>query len=106
KRPTLTLTEPRVGSSTHVTRILLGMADYYSGIEIESLSVVADFPVNGSAAGDNLAGQFRSVETGVLELNLEQPLVTAGEHTVSVSVKDRQGNVTAIKRTFRIKAIE
>jgi len=104
KRPTLTLTEPRAGTSTQVPRILFGMTDYYSGIDYESLNVVTDFTVNSKAAGENLADQFRNVGTGIFELVLETPFVAPGEHSISLSVKDGQGNAATIKRTFRIEA--
>jgi len=103
KRPTLTLTEPRPGTSTQVSRILFGMADYYSGIEKASLSVVADFTVNSDSAGENLAERFRKVGTGIYELALETPFAMPGEHSIAVSVKDCQGNIVTIKRIFHIE---
>ena len=85
-------------------RILFGMTDYYSGIDYESLNVVTDFTVNSKAAGENLADQFRNVGTGIFELVLETPFAAPGEHSISLSVKDGQGNAATIKRTFRIEA--
>src|SRR5205085_2077603 len=58
-RPTLALTYPRAGPNESLTRILIGMHDYNTGLDMDSFRVVADFPIAGVAAGDNLAKQFR-----------------------------------------------
>lgn len=102
KRPTLTLTEPSTESHKSVSRILIGITDYYSGVDAESLNVITDFAVNDEPAGTNLAGLFKSVGEGIHELKLSRT-VTAGEHSIEVSVKDRQGNVTKINRVFRVE---
>ncbi|MCP4172270.1 MAG: hypothetical protein GY758_16015, partial [Fuerstiella sp.] len=101
KRPTLTLTEPRAGVSHTMKRILIGMADYYSGLRLDSLNVTTDFPVNGINAGKNLATQFQNTGNGIFELQLTQP-VAAGEYTIQVSVKDQQGNITRVDRVVKI----
>jgi hypothetical protein len=44
-----------------LTRILVGMHDYYSGLDLKSFRVTADFALDGVAAGQDLAGQFRPV---------------------------------------------
>ena len=97
-RPTLTLTYPRAGANPPLTRILVGMHDY-AGLDKKSLRVVADFPIDGMAAGQNLTSSFQPLSPGVLELKLTAPLsVAAG--SITVSVRDRQGNVTRIQRSF------
>jgi hypothetical protein len=99
QRPTLTLASPQAGANPPLIRILVGMYDYGTGLDAASLKVVADFAVNGIAAGQNLAGQFKPVAPGVSELVLSAPLrLTRGQ--LKVSVKDRQGNITRIERTF------
>lgn len=103
KRPTLTLAEPQAGTNRTVERILIGMADYYSGIDAKSLNVVADFAVNDTPAGQNLAGEFDNIGDGILELKLNAPFSSRGEHSMKVSVKDRQGNVTVVERAFRTR---
>src|SRR5262249_19249946 len=69
-RPTLAVTYPQPGSNAPLTRILVGMHDYDTGLDMASLQVVADFPVNGQAAGDNLAAKFKPKSAGVWELTL------------------------------------
>jgi hypothetical protein len=99
-RPTLTLTHPRATANPPLTRILVGMHDYSSGLDMTTFQVVADFAVNGVAAGENLAAQFKSKPDGVWELTLAEPLTNLAKGKLTVSVKDRQGNISRIERTF------
>lgn len=98
QRPTLTLTTPRTGDNPPLTRILIGMHDY-AGLDQATFEVIADFPVDGSAAGKNLASKFRSASPGVWEWTLASPL-HLDKGKLTVSVKDRQGNETRIERSF------
>jgi hypothetical protein len=99
-RPTLTLTLPRAGKNAALKRILIGMHDYYSGLDADSLTVEASFPVNGREAGTNLASLFRGKSQGVRELVLDSPLTRLDRCTLTVSVKDRRGNLSRIERVF------
>jgi hypothetical protein len=54
-RPTLTVTMPRAGANASFDRILIGMHDYYTGIDSGSFTVTGSFPVNGMAPGENFA---------------------------------------------------
>jgi hypothetical protein len=102
QRPTLTLTYPRAGRNDSLTRILVGMHDHDTGLDLNSFQVVADFPVEGRAAGENLAKKFQHVAQGVWELKLGKAITEMSEGKLTVSVKDRQGNVTRIERTFSV----
>ena len=73
QRPTLTLTSPKAGANPPVGRLLVGIYDY-GGLDEKSLTVVADFPVNGVPAGQNLASRFRPAGQGTWELPLSSPL--------------------------------
>ena len=99
-RPTLTLTTPRTDAG--LTRLLVGMHDYDSGLDLESFQVVADFPVAGVPAGQNLAAKFKRTSDGVWELNLPTPIHNLPRGRLTVSVRDRQGNVTRVERTFSV----
>lgn len=101
-RPTLTLTHPCAGANKELTRILVGMHDYYTGLDLKSFEAVADFEVNGMAPGQNLAATFRSRIPGVWELELIKPVVNLPKAKVTVSVADQQGNITRIERTFSV----
>ncbi len=98
QRPTLTLTSPRSGDNPPLGRIVVGMYDY-GGLAPESFRVVASFPVEGVAAGQDLSSRFSPLSRGVWGLKLDAPLRLA-RGTLTVSVKDRQGNESRIERTF------
>ena len=102
KRPTLTLTEPRRGSNPSLKRILIGMDDYYSGLEPNSFVVKASFTIDGVAANENLASQFERVDEGVYELKLKSKIESLANGSIFVSVNDQQGNTTTIDRSFSI----
>jgi hypothetical protein len=101
-RPTLTLTTPQPGRNAPLTRLLVGMFDYGSGIDPKSFSVVADFALDGAPAGQELAPRFKEVAQGVWELKLAKPLAALERGVLRVSVKDRQGNVSRLERTFSV----
>jgi hypothetical protein len=102
QRPTLTLTYPRAGLNRSLTRILVGMYDYDTGLDMSTFQVVADFALDGVAAGQNLAPKFRAKTPGVWELTLSRPLTKLPRGKLTVSVQDRQGNTTRIERTLSI----
>src|SRR5262249_27752188 len=73
-RPTLTLTHPAAGRNAGLTRLLVGMHDYYSGLDRKSFRVVADFALDGAPAGTDLGDRFGRKATGVWELRLKKPV--------------------------------
>jgi hypothetical protein len=101
-RPTLSVTLPRAGNNAGLNRILIGMHDYYTGIDRDSFQVVADFPIDDAVAGQNLGERFKNVAQGVWELKLAKPITELKLGTLVVSVNDKQGNASRIKRTFSI----
>jgi hypothetical protein len=102
QRPTLTLTYPQPGANEALTRLLVGMADYGTGLNMESFSVVADFALEGMAAGQNLAPKFKPKGDSVWELTLATPVTTLARGKLTVSVKDSQGNTSTIERSFSV----
>ena len=101
-RPTLALTEPHAGKNASLSRILIGGHDCGTGLNAESLSVVADFEIDGIKAGENLASKFKPASAGVWELKLATPIAKLESGKLAISVKDRQGNATRIERTFSV----
>ena len=99
QRPTLSVPLPKSGANEKLDRILIGMHDYGTGLDATSFTVTADVAINGVTAGENLAPKFAALGGGVYELKLGTPLTTA-RGKLLVSVKDKQGNVTRIERTF------
>jgi RNA polymerase sigma factor (sigma-70 family) len=104
-RPTLTMTYPKPGVNGPLTRILVGMHDYDTGLDMDSFQVVADFALDGVAAGQNLASKFKAKTQGVWELTLAKPLTDLPKGKLTVSVKDKQGNITRIERTLSVTAM-
>jgi hypothetical protein len=104
QRPTLTLTYPRPGANASLSRILVGMFDYGTGLEVGSLRVVADFEIDGVPAGQDLAGKLRPRSSGVWEWKLSRPIERLQKGKLTVSVRDRQGNLSGIERTFAVVA--
>jgi hypothetical protein len=101
-RPTLTLAHPRPGVNPPLTRLLLGIHDYYTGLDRKSFTVTADFDIDGVRAGENLAPRFRETSPGVWELTLDKLIRDVPRGKLTVSVKDVQGNVSRIDRAFSV----
>ena len=99
-RPTLTLAEPAREMTARPERILIGLHDYETGLDPESLQVTADFPVDGQAPGTNLVSRFRKIAQGVLEYRTSLP---GSSGTLTVSVRDRQGNESKIVRRYTVR---
>jgi hypothetical protein len=94
--------EAKPGENRPVNRILVGMYDYYSGLDTSSFRVTADFMVADEAPGNELAEKFTETSPGVWELALARPLDRLPSGTLHVSVKDQQGNETRIVRRFSV----
>jgi hypothetical protein len=104
QRPTLAFASPKAGANATLERILVGMHDTGTGLDPASLTVTADFAIDGAKAGENLSNGFKPLSPGVWEWRLAKPVTQLPKGTLSVSVKDRQGNVTRIERTFSVGA--
>lgn len=81
---------------------MVGLYDYDTGLDMDSFTVTTDFVLDGVEAGRNLASQFKQTAQGVWELKLSKPLTTLPKGKIVVSIKDRQGNVTRVERTFSV----
>ncbi|MEX2215067.1 MAG: hypothetical protein WD768_13110, partial [Phycisphaeraceae bacterium] len=104
-RPVLTLTWPQAGASeTPVSRIVIGMDDYYSGLDEGTFTVTASVGINGTKAGDNLASLFKKTGDGIWELKLKEPISNMAAGRLTVSVRDKQGNINVIDRRFSVAA--
>jgi hypothetical protein len=102
QRPTLTLTWPQPGANAPLTQILVGMHDYSTGLDLNSFRVIADFPIDGIPAGENLAGRFKPLPDSRWVFALIKPIKELPKGTLTVSIKDRQGNLSRIERTMSI----
>jgi hypothetical protein len=104
QRPTLTLTYPAPGANAGLTRILIGMHDYGTGIDPASFTVTADFAIDGVKPGENLAPRFKETASGVREWRLATPIEKLERGTLTIAVRDRQGNLARIERTISVGA--
>jgi len=102
-RPILTVTTPQPGRNASIARLLVGMHDYGSGLDMKSFTVTADFAIDGFPAGEDLAPRFKSATQGVWELRLAAPIGELPRGTLVVSIRDRQGNVARVERTFSVR---
>ncbi|CAM2064498.1 HZS-alpha domain-containing protein [Sulfidibacter corallicola] len=104
-RPTLTISAPRAGLQTRpLTELNIGAFDYYSGLVVESLSVTANFSVNGNAPGTELASLFTESEDHVWTLALQTPILELADGELVVTVRDEQGNISELKRAFGVQS--
>ena len=70
---------------------------------MDSFQVTADFKVNGAEPGENLSPQFKFTGDGIWELKLTDAITSLHGGQLSVSIKDRQGNVSQIERSFSVR---
>ncbi len=102
-RPILSMTEPQPGENQMLTRILIGSHDYMTGLDTGSLRIVADFEIDGAAAGKNIADRFRKTTQGVWEYRLKKPITQLTAGKLTLSIQDREGNTTRIQRTLSVR---
>ena len=100
--PTLTVTVPQRGTSTDpLTRLNVGLADAGS-LNMSAFKVVADFPVDGAAAGTDLSSKFVSKGNGVYEYVLTTPITNLPAGNVQVHAEDVAGNRTDYAVKFAV----
>jgi hypothetical protein len=102
-RPTLAVSSPDRGRSPEpLSLIRIGAYDYYSGLDRSSLSVTADFEINGRASGAELFDLFVEAEDHVWTLIVNPTIMDLQRGLLVVQAKDTRGNVTTVERTFSI----
>jgi hypothetical protein len=102
-RPTLAVSSPRQNrNEPPLTEIRIGVADAYSGISNGTLSVKADFPVNGLAAGTEIAGQGSFIAPGIFSIPLNPAISNLPSSHLTATVLDAQGNRTTSKVRFHV----
>jgi hypothetical protein len=97
----LSLPRPRANAAP-LSEIRFGLADADSGIDLSTLSVHADFPVDGLAAGAELSGLAQSIGDSIWSITLAPPVTDAWNRHVFVEVRDNQGNVMRVNRAFSV----
>jgi len=103
--PTLTISSPRSGTSLAPVAVFkFGAFDYYSGMDGSETTVVADFAVDGHPPGTNLAPFFQVVDDHIQALTLDEPILNLSDGSLTVSVKDIDGNETKLVRKFSVNS--
>ncbi len=102
-RPVVALTLPPRGTVGILDRMLIGMDDYSTGLDLATFTVTANFDVDGNPAGSNLAELFLPSAPGVWEYRLESPIASLSEGRLSVQISDREGNMARTDRTIRVR---
>jgi hypothetical protein len=103
-RPTLTVASPRQNqNSVPLTEIRVGVADADSGLNAATLSIKADFVVNGAAPGTELVSQGTFVGHGVFSIPLQNPVSNLSTQHVTASVADMQGNTNLVQVRFWVQ---
>jgi len=103
QRPTLALNYPQPGRNDKLERLQVGIYDYGTLLEEASFTVTADIAIDGHAPGTNLSSNFKPLAEQVWEWKLAKPLAKLERATLTVSVRDGQGNTSHIVRTFSVE---
>ncbi|BCX03619.1 MAG: hypothetical protein KatS3mg053_1557 [Candidatus Roseilinea sp.] len=102
-RPTLEVSSPRPGMNWGpLAEIRIGIADAYTGIALNTLSITASVPINGRLAGAQLADLARPVGQGIYAITLQPPMSAVTSAHLYVQVADQQGNFTRVDRKFSV----
>jgi hypothetical protein len=106
-RPTLAVSSPRENrNEPPLTELSVSFADAYSGISNGTLSVRADFAVNGLAPGAELASLGTISPEHIWTLALTPPLTSLPPGHLTATVSDVQGNRTAVRVRFWVASPE
>lgn len=104
-RPALALSSPQPGfNQAPLTVIRIGVSDAYTGLAPDSLSIKADFAVNGQPAGSELADLAVQSGEGIYTITLDAPLTQLTNAHLLVQVADQLGNITQVDRHFSVDA--
>jgi hypothetical protein len=102
-KPVVTVSLPRPrANAAPLAEIRFGLADADSGIDLSTLSVHADFAVNGLAPGTELAALAQPSGDSIWSIALLPPITDAWNRHLMVEVRDNQGNVMRVNRAFSV----
>jgi hypothetical protein len=104
-KPTVEVSLPRPGfNAAPVDELRIGLADANSGIDLATLSITADFPVESRGPGNELADLASETDDGIWSIPLSSPVPELAETHLFASVMDQQGNITRVDRRFSTQA--
>jgi len=103
-RPTLTVSRPRPNRNAQpLSEIRVGFADANSGINSNSISIKADFPVNGLESGEELKSLGSIVNEGVFVIPLTTPIINMATGHITAIVYDNQTNRNEVAVRFWVE---
>ena len=75
-RPALTVTTPRAGTNRQAWQsIEFGVADAYSGLALDTLSITANIAIEGRSPGTELAVLAQLVGDGIHRIDFATPII-------------------------------
>ncbi len=86
-----------------LTLVRIGAFDYYSGLDLKSLSVKANFAINGKRAGTELAPLFAQTGDHIWTMRIGPAITDLRSGEITASIKDKQGNIAKVVRSFSIQ---
>jgi hypothetical protein len=94
-KPTLNISQPHVNTNNQaINDFVFSLTDANSGIDFSSLSVKADFTVNGQPANTELSSLVTNIGDGIYQIQLQQTLTADNqERHIKINIKDNQGNI-------------
>ncbi len=102
-RPTLAVTSPPPNANAApLSEIRIGVADADSGIDVASLSLIADIAIEGRAPGSQLADLAAPAGDGIYVVALTQRITAVTDAHLFAAVADNQGNITRVARRFSV----
>lgn len=93
-RPVVAVSHPRPDEP--LSLIQAGLYDVGRDLDLETLSIVASVPVGGQPVGSNLAALASNLIDNVLSI----PVMASEPGELSISVRDRAGNLSEQRVTF------
>jgi hypothetical protein len=105
QKPTLTLRSPVTGMNPPVSLIQLGFFDADSGISVNTLSIKSSVAIAGRPANAELADLFTETAPFTRSLMLASAINGVQNATLTVRIKDVQGNEGLIVRRYSAAAI-
>lgn len=101
-KPTLTISSPRPNFNPNpINLIRFGVIDAYTGIDLTSLSIKANFVVNGRPIETELSDLAVETTDGIFQITLDQSIaVDQVERHIKAEVADNQGNIKRVDVRF------
>ncbi|HHL31674.1 MAG TPA: hypothetical protein ENJ41_03750 [Oceanospirillales bacterium] len=94
-KPTLNISQPHANINNQaINNFVFSITDANTGINFSSLSIKADFTVNGQVANTELSSLVTNIGDGIYQIPLQQTLLADNqERHLKINISDNQGNI-------------